>query len=252
MTISSNINSLLSVQKAIKLALKSKNVKPGKGMISYPDDIRRIQVSNDVPIIRDGTKFAWSLSPSFPAMNTSNMTDMSDMFAMCERMEYAPELDTSNVTDMEDMFYHCTRLRSIPYMDTSNVTNMRGMVSYCRNITHFPTLDTSKVTNFEYTWSYCHSLRSLPLLDFSSAETIGQLTFYAQSLVDFGGFKGLKKSIYLGYTSISEESFRNIIEQADTLTTWQTFYLGDNINKMSEETIAMATRKKWSVSSSKF
>jgi surface protein len=45
-----------------------------------------------------------------------------------------PQLDTSNVTDMSDMFSGCSALVSIPQLDTSNATNMYYMFDFCYSL----------------------------------------------------------------------------------------------------------------------
>lgn len=246
------LEEISACKKDIKDVITSKGYNVGDNITEYADVIRSMNISSDVPVIPNGTSFRYSDLKFFPSMDTSNVIDMNGMFAHCDKIEVSPIIDTSSVTNMDSMFGECTGLKEVSLMDTSNVMNMDHMVAFCDKLSIFPPLDTSKVTNFDGTWRGCTSLRSLPLLDFSSAEEIGQLTFNAGSLVNFGGFRGLKKSLHLSYTSISEESFKNIIEQADTLTSPQTFYLGDNISKMSEETIAWANSKRWIVSGNRY
>ena len=49
--------------------------------------------------------------------------------------KFCPKFDTSNVTDMSQMFYYCSSLTSVPLFDTSNVTNMSGMFMLCDSLT---------------------------------------------------------------------------------------------------------------------
>lgn len=63
--------------------------------------------------------------------DTSNVTNMSNMFSDCSSLTSIPQLYTSNVTDMAYMFNNCPWLTSIPQLDTSNVTDMRSMFSGC-------------------------------------------------------------------------------------------------------------------------
>ena len=103
-----------------------------------------------------------------------NMTSLQEIVGM----EY---LNTSNVTDMRDMFSFCKSLTSInlSHFDTSNVNNMYYMFNECEKLTsldvsHF---NTSNVTNFACMFVRCSSLTSLDLsnFDISKAERTSQL-----------------------------------------------------------------------------
>lgn len=52
------------------------------------------------------------------------------------RIVYLPKIDTSKVTDMSNMFEQCYVLTTIPQLDTSNVTDMGGMFQNCRALTY--------------------------------------------------------------------------------------------------------------------
>lgn len=267
MTISSNLNNIISIQKAIKLALKSKNVTPGKGMVSYPDDIRRIQTGGDVPIIPDGTKFGWSLSVSFPAMDTSNVTDMSSFFKACYRLQYSPELDTSNVTDMGLMFYDCRSLKSIPYMNTSNVTDMTAMFWECRELKAIPAFDMSNV-KYVYWMFYKSHIEELPLLDMQSV--VDGYLFDNSFCHKLGGFKDLKVSMSGGFIEKLDLDVDSLMNVINNLYDWsgntdgfaplkdgtmydfgKSHYLKfgeENLNRLTDEQIAVATSKGWILS----
>ena len=47
-------------------------------------------------------------------------------------------LDTSNVTNMEEMFSHCRNLTTLPQLDTSSCTHMNYMFAYCISLTIQP------------------------------------------------------------------------------------------------------------------
>ncbi|MBQ3770643.1 MAG: BspA family leucine-rich repeat surface protein, partial [Bacteroidaceae bacterium] len=102
-------------------------------------------------------------------LNTSNVTNMSDMFSFCESLTSLDvrNFDTSKVTDMCSMFRHCESLTSIDVsrFDTSKVTDMDEMFHGCESLT---TLDvskfnTSKVTYMSGMFEDCASLTTLDL-----------------------------------------------------------------------------------------
>ena len=82
-----------------------------------------------------------------PAIDTSNVINMSAMFSGCTSLTSVPELNTSNVTSMNQMFSGCTSLTSVHWFDTSKVINMSAMFKNCTSLTSVPEFDTSKVTN---------------------------------------------------------------------------------------------------------
>jgi surface protein len=120
---------------------------------------------------------------SIPQLDTSNVTNMSYMFAYCSALASIPQLDTSSVTNMNSMFYYCYSLVSIPQLDTSSVTNMNTMFYYCYSLVSIPQLDTSSVTNMRSMFHYCCSLVSIPQLDTSSVTNMSTMFQYCQALV---------------------------------------------------------------------
>lgn len=78
-----------------------------------------------IPVKKDGTVL----------LNTSNVTNMIDMFSRCTNLTTIPLLDTSNVIDMRQMFSGCTSLQTIPLLDTSKVTYIQNMFYGCTNLT---------------------------------------------------------------------------------------------------------------------
>ena len=90
-------------------------------------------------------------------INTSNVTDMNNMFSYCLILESIDisGLNTSNVTNMKYMYYYCQKLESLDLstFNTSNVTNMHGMFSYCdklNSLTFGNNFKTANVTTMNY------------------------------------------------------------------------------------------------------
>ncbi len=82
-------------------------------------------------------------------------------------------LDTSEVTNMGDMFVGCSSLTSldISNFDTSQVTNMSRMFNFCYGLTSLDVsnLDTSQVTNMNSMFFGCSSLTSLDVSNFDTS-----------------------------------------------------------------------------------
>ena len=160
------------------LYLGSKKVAPTK--------IITKEVSSMKPFFDAGGKCAYSTATSFEGAiqysDTSNVTDMSNMFGSCSKLTTIPQLDTSNVTDMNRMFYVCSKLTTIPQLDTSKVTNMKDMFYYCSKLTTVPQLDTSNVTDMDSMFSSCSSLTSVPQLDTRNVTSMNRMFNYCSSL----------------------------------------------------------------------
>ena len=121
---------------------------------------------------------------SIPAMNTQNVTNMQLMFFQCEKLSSVPALDTSNVINMNQMFNNCQSLSSVPALDTSNVTEMSGMFSSCKKLSSVPALNTSNVTNMGLMFAGCESLTTVPLLNTSNVTEMTGMFSGCHSLVE--------------------------------------------------------------------
>lgn len=216
----------------------------------------------------------------FPKIDTSKVTNMSSAFSSCSRLKVFPQLDTSNVTNMSNMFFSCSSLTTIPQLDTSNVTDMSGMFSYCSGLKVFPQLDTSKVVN-AYRIAYNASFADYPSLDFSNVEKFdneslrcyssrGSATY--KGFVNYGKAFNKTETNYMYYkmnlaynnTSIDHGSLMRVINNlydlnlsynvADGGTLYtQCLELGKdksgntNLSKLTDEEIAIATSKGWTL-----
>ena len=120
---------------------------------------------------------------TIPLLNTSNVTNMSYMFHNCSNLQTIPLINTSKVTDMTYMFGYCSNLQTIPLLNTSNVTNMSYMFYNCSNLQTIPLLNTSNVTDMTYMFGYCSNLQTIPQLDTSKAKTMSAMFSFCTSLV---------------------------------------------------------------------
>jgi len=122
-------------------------------------------------------------------LDTSNMTNMKNMFNGFFELKEVPLLNTSNVINMTSMFARCSSLITIPLIDTSNVTDMSNMYIFCSSLTSIPILDTSKVTNMYGMYSYCNSL---------SNDSLNNVLAMCVGASAYSGTKTLK---YIGLSS---------------------------------------------------
>ena len=119
-------------------------------------------------------------------IDSSQVTNMLNMFQNCYALTSVPAMDTRNVTYMGGMFRGCSSLTSVPDMDTRNVTNMSSMFSNCRALTSAPDMDTRNVTNMGYMFRGCSSLTSVPDMDTRNVTFVGFMFSECSSLTDGG------------------------------------------------------------------
>ena len=130
-------------------------------------------------------------------LNTSSVTDMSNMFAGCSKLTslIVSNFDTSSVINMSCMFASCGGLTTLDVssFDTSSVTDMSGMFGGCSGLTslNVNNFDTSSVTDMSGMFCGC----SATSLDLSSFDTSNVTDMSSM----FGGCSGL--------TSLNVSSF---------------------------------------------
>ena len=107
--------------------------------------------------------------------DTSNVTSMSNMFLICEKL---PSLDvshfnTSNVKDMDNMFYNLNiDSLDVSNFNTSKVTNMNYMFYGCRKLTYLDVshFNTNNVLTMNNMFNYCRLLKSLNVSNFNTSK----------------------------------------------------------------------------------
>ena len=203
------------------------------------------------------------------------ITDARYLFYGGSRLDYMNEILAllKDVTSTTSMFYSCSSLTEIPLFDTSNVTTMNYMFDSCTGLTEIPSFDTSNVTNVSGLFYRCSNLTKIPLLDFSSIDTVSSVVNSNSNLTTLGGFKNLGKAYtqksnnHSSYkldlsksTLLTHDSLMNVINNlydlnltydvanGGTLYTQQLVLGATNLAKLTEEEIAIATNKGWTVS----
>ena len=89
-------------------------------------------------------------------LNTQSVTNMTGMFSNCFSLSYVDlsGLNTVNVTSMANMFYHCMSLKSVNLssFNTSNVTDMSGMFRECVSLQtlNLSNFNTERVTKMQW------------------------------------------------------------------------------------------------------
>ena len=145
------------------------------------DSVKKVIIKADINIDASTIIPSSIVEASFKGSNTSNVTNMSDMFNGCSSLT---SLDlsgwnTSNVTNMEYMFYDCSSLTSLDLSgwNMSNLINMNDMFSGCNRLTSLDLSgwDTSKVSLMVSMFANCDSLKTIRMVGCSPA-TIQKIT----------------------------------------------------------------------------
>ena len=161
---------------------------------------------------------------SIDKLNTSGISDMSQMFEYCTNLTYIPTFDTSDATNMNYMFDGCKNLASIPQLDTSNVTSMLCMFQYCYNLTTIPQLDTSNVTDMRYMFYNCKYLTAIPQLDTSNVTSMLCMFCDCYRLIDLPLLNTSSvadmNSMFSNCNDLSDESLNNILTMCTNATSY--------------------------------
>ena len=91
-------------------------------------------------------------------IDTSKITDMSELFININHNFDVSKWDVSNVTNMSSMFYYCKNFDcDLSNWDVSNVTNMSGMFNSCFVFTGkgLENWDVSNVVDMSYMFCDC-------------------------------------------------------------------------------------------------
>lgn len=204
--------------------------------------------------------------------NTSKVTTMYQMFAYCIGLQELDisNFDMSNTTILQEMFYYSFNLEKLilPNLHTNkNERSARGMFSRLEKITSLDLTTLNNSYSTMYMFDNCKALETLSAIDCSkNKECIGAFN-NCNSLKNFGGMINLGQAysttvsannndyrLDLHYsTLLTHESLINVINNLYDIKTKgvkpQQLLLGlNNLAKLTEEEIAIATEKGWNVS----
>lgn len=157
-------------------------------------------------------------------LNTSNVTNMSGMFAQCSNLETLDlsHFNTEKVENMSKMFNECTKLHdlNISSFNTENVTNMYGMFYGCSSLetldlSHFNTKNVL-YTGLCYMFNGCSSLSSLDVSNFTTDKPRMQLD---------GLFQGCSSLQTLDLSSFSTGLANSVTDMFDGCSALRTIYV---------------------------
>ena len=143
--------------------------------------------------------------------NTSNVTNMGDMFSGCSNLKqlYLHSFDTSNVTDMGYMFNGCSVLHELDLnnFNTEKVMDMNRMFNGCSQLYKLDLsgFSTGSVTLMDYMFNDCTNLEELDISSFDTSNVKSTNSM----------FKNCKK---LGYTDFSGFDLSNVPNSKEMFT----------------------------------
>ena len=205
--------------------------------------------------------------------DTSNVKNMSSMFNNCNALTQldVSGFDTSNVTYMSSMFSNCKALTELDVsgFNTINVTSLADAFSGCSSLQNLDVSGwiTNNVTSLGYAFSNCNALTELDVSGWNvgNATTVVKFSYGSKIVSYVGGrtidevisnnigiLNGLKVTGSSIMSSSSDRaSLRALINGVADLTgqTALTLSLGSTLKaKLTEEDIAVATAKNWTIS----
>ena len=181
-----------------------------------------------------------------------SQTGLMNRFRNDKNLVFCPLVDTSKANNMTAMFSGCINLLQVPLLNTANVVHFDEMFYNCSSLTVVPQFNTANLYSANLMFGGCSKLVSLPLFDFTKAEQLRYMLSACSELMELGGFSNLSVSLDLSSSrKLTAESLMNVINEAKDLSNTggtATLTLGStNIAKLTEEQIAIASVKGWTL-----
>lgn len=181
-----------------------------------------------------------------------SQTGLMNRFRNDKNLVFCPLVDTSNADNMTAMFSGCINLLQVPLLNTANVVHFDEMFYNCSSLTTIPQFNTANLYSANLMLAGCSKLVSVPLMDFGKAEQLRSMLLACSELTDLKGFTNLAVNLDLSSSrKLTADSIMNVINEAKDLSETggtATLTLGTtNISKLTEQQIAIATSKGWTL-----
>lgn len=207
-----------------------------------------------------------------PQFNTSNVTNMYQMFSNCQKLVTLDlsNFDFSSTTNLQEMFYLSTKIENLilPNLHTNATERTtRGMFSRLEKIKELDLTTLNATYSAMYMFDNCKALETLSAIDCSKNKECTGAFNNCTSLKNFGGMINLGQAypttasannsdykLALQYSHLlTHDSLMNVINNLYDIATKgvkpQQLILGpNNLAKLTEEEIKIATDKGWNVS----
>lgn len=174
------------------------------------------------------------------------VSNCSSMFSGCSLLKNVALTNTSGVLQFYRMFYSCTSLITAPILDTSNSLGFSEMFAGCTNLESVPQYDASNVSTVEGFFGSGN---------FNMCKKLTTLAGFTNLGKAFTGTNESAHTLNFQYnTVLTKESIMNVINNLaapdDTTVTDATLKLSaTSYALLSAEDIAIATAKRWTVTS---
>lgn len=177
------------------------------------------------------------------------------LFSVCESLEsISGTIEFMGGNSLDSMFVGCEKLYSPINIIIPNdlVYGANNMFQNCVSLRDAPSLPGTIDTAMGF-FRGCSSLKSIPLYKFADGIMLQNAFEGCASLTDLGGFDGLTTSLRLADSPLlSRESCLNLFNYAGTVETTSNRAFSINAtaySRLSEEDIAIALNKGWTVQS---
>lgn len=197
-----------------------------------------------------------------PELDFPNAKSCYNMFSNCSSLAYVPDYNTSHVTKFNSMFSSCRALINAPNFDYSSATEVSSMFNGCEKLSTVGNMNTKLCTSLDYLFSNCNRLKSVGTIDADSAKYVSSMfSGNKYHFKDFGGLINLGKQSSVSGTSslfsschvLTRQSWLNIFNGLYDRTTAGLSILTLTLPAiaktiLSDEDIAIATNKGWTIS----
>ena len=193
-----------------------------------------------------------SLKTDIVINNLSKLTGDYCLNGICQQNAVTSvtlnDLNPDIAYSIDSAFFDDGWLKSVSFNTTTGVPmkvkSMSETFNYCNQLKTLPLMDLTQCTRFSITG--CNSLESIPAYDLSNITSINLSSLY--KLAEFHA-TGMKVSFNISSsTQFTREALVEILNNLATVTTATTLTMGaTNLAKLTDEDIAIATNKGWTL-----
>jgi hypothetical protein len=223
----------------------------------------------DVSSVLTADSMFWGVKQvaTIPQYNFEKLLIANNMFKNCSIASKVSDINTANIRFADSMFYYCSNISVMPELNWENLRSCYSMFGYTK-FTELPNMNTKNVISFgtstSNSWLYENrSITKMGVIDCDSCINIGYvLSPNTTTMTELGGFRNLGKmpsltgcdgAYFLSkQTTLTYESIMNVInllyDRASAGYSVLTLKMhANNLAMLSDEDIAIATNKGWTI-----
>lgn len=201
-----------------------------------------------------GMKFGYSTWMEVPDyLDFEGVTDMSHMFYYCAKFTGNVSFDMSGVTTIQGTFQNCHKINSVIFSNSDDITRMETTFYSCWELSSITINNTSKVTSFDNCFFGCEKLQEISLSLESAKDAYGMFQMFggcsSLSALTVTAFPDADMSqIRLSDSPLTHESLLGLLNTLPVTSNEYSFQIGEtNIAKLTEDEVAIATDKGWTL-----